>query len=1088
MPDAKPIIGSGLKNLILGLFLTLMVAGLTLFHPNFVQFLQFKVYDHFLRTHPRDKSSNIPVVVTLDEKTIREFGQWPWPRYRMALLAEKIKRLGPASMGLDVMFPEPDRTSPAVFQEELLRDLKVQVEMTGLPDDLRDNDRLLARILDQGPFVLSYAFLFRGHAPPSKECLIPPLKAALIAPSGGWNPADHLMKADGAICNLQVLSRAASGSGFVNTLPDGDGVIRRTPLLISYRDKLYPSLALATLMQSYGIDKVILKIKADGSILMRLNQMVVPLDGSGSLWINFGGPKTTVHRISAGDILKDKIPAERLKNKIVFMGTTAAGIGDRHTTPMRTSFPGVEIQAVVAENILAGRFITQPGWSRMIELLLIVCGGLTLSLFFMPRNPLWGLLGAALLGMGFWWGAMWLFKAKGLFISPLMPLATVGAVFVMLNLANLSRALSRAKSLRMAKLKADEVSRFKSEFLANMSHEIRTPMNAIIGLSHLALQTDLTAKQADYFNKIQTSSNTLLGIINDVLDFSKIEAGKLDMEEAEFQLEDVLDNLSSLISLKAEEKGLEFLFDIERQTPNYLMGDPLRLGQVLINLVNNAVKFTDRGEIIVVLRVLEKDESRVTLQFSVQDTGIGLSREQSDRLFQPFTQAERETTRQYGGTGLGLSISKRLVTMMGGNIRVESEPGQGSTFIFTARFALQPQKSSRDPGVNLESKEQRPKPAKFEATVGNALEGIRGASILLVEDNLINQQVAQELLEQAGLSVSIVSNGQEAVSAVEEGAFDLVLTDINMPVMDGFQATARIRENPRFQDLPILAMTAQALSGDREKSLDAGMNDHITKPIDPDKLYTALVKWIEPKKRQRPLHPMQKKIASGQAPGTDPALVATLAEPADMPGLNISEGLARVAGNQALYDKLLQDFSREFCPIVSELHKLLDEDQLEGMATLVHSIKGVSGNLGANDLNGASIALEKTIKGGDRVLIDYQIHKFETDLETVLQSINDAAPAKPAIRDDSALPARQDKALDIKTVEPLILELKDMLEESSLDADRVLAKLKALLDSSRFDGPILSLERKLSDFNYEQALSDLVKLAGALGVNMSERN
>ncbi|MBT3260283.1 MAG: Hpt domain-containing protein, partial [Deltaproteobacteria bacterium] len=238
-----------------------------------------------------------------------------------------------------------------------------------------------------------------------------------------------------------------------------------------------------------------------------------------------------------------------------------------------------------------------------------------------------------------------------------------------------------------------------------------------------------------------------------------------------------------------------------------------------------------------------------------------------------------------------------------------------------------------------------------------------------------------------------------------------------------------------------------------------------TKPIDPDKLYTALVKWIEPRKRQGPLPPIQKKIASVQATETE-----------DMPGLNVSEGLARVSGNQSLYDKLLQDFAREFRPIVSELHKLLDEDQLEKMAALVHSIKGVCGNLGANDLNGASIALEKLIKGGDRVLIDNQIHKFETDLETVLQSINDAAPAEPAIKDHSALPSRQDEAPNIKTVELLILELKGMLEESSLDADQVLAKLKAQLDSSRFDDPILSLERKMNNFDYEQALSELVKL------------
>ncbi|OQY43104.1 MAG: hypothetical protein B6240_13195 [Desulfobacteraceae bacterium 4572_87] len=304
----------------------------------------------------------------MDEKTIQQFGQWPWPRYRMALLSEKIKRLGPAGIGLDIMFPEPDRTSPVVFQKELLRDLKVAVQVTGLPEDLKDNDQLLARVLEQGPFVLSYAFLFHGHSPPptSEPCRLTPLNAAIIKPSGGWNPSDHLLNGDGVICTLKVLSHAAKNSGFVNTLLDDDGVIRRTPLLVSYGGKLYPSLAVANLMQAMGIQNVTIRIKADGSIFMRLGQRVIPLDSSGCLWIRFGSPNTNIDRISAGDILNDKIPAERLKDKIVFLGTTAAGIGDRHTTPMRTSFPGVEIQATVVDNILTGHFIIRPSWSNLL--------------------------------------------------------------------------------------------------------------------------------------------------------------------------------------------------------------------------------------------------------------------------------------------------------------------------------------------------------------------------------------------------------------------------------------------------------------------------------------------------------------------------------------------------------------------------------------------------------------------------------------------------------------------------------------------------------------------------------------------------
>ena len=1065
------MIGSGLKSLVQSLFITLLIAGFALVQPTFLDSLQFKIYDFFLRTHHQEKKSGIPVIVALDEKTIREFGQWPWPRYRMALLLEKIKRLAPASIGLDIMFPEPDRTSPVVFQKELLRDLKVKVQVTGLPEDLKDNDQLLARVLNNGSFVLSYAFLFHDHSPPPEHepCHLDPLKSAIIKPSGGWDPANHLLNGNGVICSLKVLSNAVKSSGFINTLLDDDGVVRRTPLIVTYADKFYPSLAVANLMRAMDIQNATLRIQADGSILMRLGQRVIPLDSSGCLWIRFGASNATIDRISAADILNDKIPDGQLKDKIVFLGTTATGIGDRHTTPMRNSFPGVEIQATVVENILNGHFITRPAWSRLVGGILVFCSGLLLSLTFLLRNPIFSILGATTLFVILWWGSLWIFAVRGIFISPLMPLLTVGTLFLLLNIRSLMGALSRAKALRLSKLKADEVSRFKSEFLANMSHEIRTPMNAIIGLSHLALQTDLTTKQLDYLNKIQHSSNALLGIINDVLDFSKIEAGKLDMASEDFQLEDVLDHLNSLISLKAEEKGLEFRFKIDPRIPNHLMGDPLRLGQVLINLSNNAVKFTDQGKVMVEVRVLEKQENRITLAFSVSDTGIGLTREQCQKLFQPFTQADRGTTRRYGGTGLGLSISKRLVNMMAGDIRVESEPGRGSTFLFTAKFGIQPEES--------------PLPSIMETAEGvtlsieTALERIRGAEILLVEDNIINQQVAQELLEQAGFSVSIVSNGQEAVSAVEQNAFDLVLTDIHMPVMDGFQATARIRKNPRFKNLPILAMTAQALAGDREKSLEAGMNDHITKPIDPNKLFSALVKWIAPKKRDG-AHPLSAdKIADLVPP-----------EIKDMPGLRITEGLARIAGNQVLYKKLLQDFAKEYKSTGSKLYRLMTDNQIDEMAALVHGIKGVAGNLGANDLNTAALDLEKAIKSRDSVRMENRIHPFQNELKTVIHSINNIA-IKESAREDNAGPRpHRDQSPDIKTLEPVISKLQGLLEESSLDADQILARLKDLLADSPLQTHVQSLEKNINDFDYENALSELTKLAVVLGINMNERN
>ncbi|MDR0881918.1 MAG: PAS domain-containing protein [Candidatus Adiutrix sp.] len=536
------------------------------------------------------------------------------------------------------------------------------------------------------------------------------------------------------------------------------------------------------------------------------------------------------------------------------------------------------------------------------------------------------------------------------------------------------------RELRLARDLAEESARAKSSFLANMSHEIRTPMNAILGLTHLALQTELNEQQFEYVQRTETAAKALLRIINDILDFSKIEAGKMEMEDADFQLGDLLRGTVDLLVDRAHAKGVEFILDLPAGLPNALVGDPVRLSQILNNLISNAIKFTARGSVALRVALLENAGATVLLRFTVTDSGIGLSPEQRDKLFSAFTQADASTTRKYGGTGLGLAISKRLAEMMGGRIWCESRPGQGSTFGFTARFKLgQAEEGAEEaltaslnilagltalvvddsplaleilerglsalglkvqtassgeaalnllagaeaerrfdlvmvdwqmPGLDgletirrlneLVGPERLPvvlmvtaydkeavadksravgiknvltKPISpstlFEALMevfgprrrkktaaragpggdGELVKAIRGARILLTEDNEVNQLVASRILKNAGFEVTIANNGREALELVQSQSFDLVLMDIQMPEMDGLTAAVRIRALDKFKDLPIVAMTAHAMSGDKELSLKAGMNDHVNKPINITELFQALLKWIPPRRR-----------------------------------------------------------------------------------------------------------------------------------------------------------------------------------------------------------------------------------------------
>ncbi len=386
--------------------------------------------------------------------------------------------------------------------------------------------------------------------------------------------------------------------------------------------------------------------------------------------------------------------------------------------------------------------------------------------------------------------------------------------------------LSKARDL------AEKSSKVKSEFLANMSHEIRTPMNGILGLLHLLLFTNLQKQQKSYVDKILYSAESLLRIINDILDFSKIEAGKLEMESVSFTLEEIREELYTLFSTKFEEKRIRGDIFHENILDTKLIGDPLRLKQVFLNLIGNAIKFTEKGSVRVAIdSITQGAGSQLTYVFSVKDSGIGLSKEQCSRIFSAFSQADTSTTRKYGGTGLGLIISKRIVEMMQGKIWVESEVGQGSTFYFSATFDVDTQQTS------ILSEE------KIDIDIEPTLKG----HILLVEDNDINQLIAMELLMTKGHKVDVACNGQEAIDMLNKNQYDLVLMDIQMPVMDGLTATQKIRENKTFANLPIIAMSAHAMKGDKEISLSHGMNDHLSKPIDPQNLYACINVWLKKK-------------------------------------------------------------------------------------------------------------------------------------------------------------------------------------------------------------------------------------------------
>jgi len=598
------------------------------------------------------------------------------------------------------------------------------------------------------------------------------------------------------------------------------------------------------------------------------------------------------------------------------------------------------------------------------------------------------------------------------------------------------------QELKKSKAAAEAANHAKGEFLANMSHEIRTPMNAIIDFSHLCLQSGLPPVQRDYLEKVYRSANSLLGIINDILDFSKLEAGKMEVEKIPFQLDTVLRSVADIVGIRAAEKGLALRFDSDPGIPRTLVGDPLRLGQVLNNLAGNAVKFTEAGEIEIRVGIESRDAGHFVLGFVVRDTGIGLTAEQIGRLFQSFSQADASTTRKYGGTGLGLAISRSFVELMGGTMWVESTPGKGSVFAFNLPFT--------SPHAELAA-------AAGTAEAAPSHASLSGLRVLLAEDNEFNQQLATALLTRAGVEVTSAHDGIEAVQAVRQQAFDAVLMDVQMPNMDGLEATHAIRKEAVFAGLPIIAMTANVMAGDRERCLAAGMNDYLAKPIRHDVLYATLARWTG--RQAPPVEPRavgRQRRVSGEFPGLDP------------------ERAIAGMGGEDTYLTVLEKFVPNQGRAVQAIREALDAGDSGTAERLAHTLKGIAATIGALPLSNLARQLEEAIRDGRSAEYPQRIADADAELAQAVGSAQAYLRASAAVASETPL-------LDVAQLGPLLEQLAAQLKAFDSEAVDTLRRIDRHVRGTANGPRFARLERCINDYDYENALTEAQQLIATLG-------
>jgi len=596
------------------------------------------------------------------------------------------------------------------------------------------------------------------------------------------------------------------------------------------------------------------------------------------------------------------------------------------------------------------------------------------------------------------------------------------------------------ETMKAAKDEAERANRAKSEFLANMSHEIRTPLNTITGYTYLLGNNDLNSKQKEYADKIDMAAKNLLGIINEILDFSKIEARRMTLEIVEFDLFRIMDDLCGMVGLEAQRKGVQLNLNINPYVPQYIKGDPVRLKQVILNLLANSVKFTHEGSIDILVELLSKEQNRLNLRFGIADTGIGISEEQKKSLFQVFSQGDASTSRKYGGTGLGLAICKKMVELMGGHIEVESETGKGSTFSFTANFSM----------MDKTPAEQK------EGEIARLTRIFEKKKILLTEDNHINLQMTEEILNQLGFDTDTAENGFTAIQMVEQHFYDAVIMDIRMPEMDGYETTRRIRSLRNTENLPIIALSADAVEGVAEKAKAAGMNGYLTKPLDPLKLIEVLKSYI------------QIKVADeDSAHMPDRGIEASKG---NQVCLDWEKAIRRIGGNKKKYREIVEQFIRNHSEDANKLEYLLSVNDFTEAKLLVHTVKGIADNIGAIRLKEAGLTLEQAILNNDRNQLDRAMHDFKENLQFFCVFAADYLDDVINTKED------EEKKVALGDVHEVLKMLLALLQDGDVQAKDLFQACKGQLKQNLGEKEFSQLDKNISSYNLYEAAADLQEI------------